>query len=232
NVLGTINPIKKITRMANKFNIPILVDAAQSVSHISIDVKKINCDFLVFSGHKMMGPTGVGILYIKKNMMKKIEPFLRGGSMIHEVKKHKSTWNNSPWRYEAGTPNIAQVIGLASSIEYIHKIGLSRINKHETKLLSYLLSKLKKINGIIIYGQQNESGPIVSFNILNYHPFDISKLLDTFGIAIRSGHHCAQLLMENLKINYSNRISLYMYNNLSEIDYFINCLKKVIKILK
>jgi len=233
NILGTINPINKITSIAKQYSIPILIDAAQSISHHEIDVKKLNCDFLAFSGHKLMGPTGVGVLYINNKFLKKLNPFLRGGHMIKEVDYNTSTWNDNPWKFEAGTANIAQVLGLASSINYINKIGLNNIKKHTDSLRSYLLSKLKKIKDIIIYGHINDNfGPIISFNIKGCHPYDIAKLLDEYNICIRAGHHCGQILMKKLKVNYTNRVSLYYYNSKEEIDLFTNHLNQVINILK
>jgi len=233
NILGTINDINTISLVAKKNNIPLFVDAAQSISHDTIDVKKINCDFLAFSGHKIMGPTGVGVLYIKNDFSKELTPFLRGGHMIKEVGYNSSTWNDVPWKFEAGTANIAQVIGLASSIKYINQVGIDNIKKHNEKLRLYLLSQLKKIDNIKIYGHTSKNfGSIISFNIKNCHPYDIAKLLDKYNICIRAGHHCGQILMKKLKINYTNRISLYYYNSKNEIDFLINCLNKIIKILK
>ena len=179
----------------------------------------------------MMGPTGIGILYINKKYLDRLDPFLRGGHMIKEVDYENSSWNDPPWKFEAGTANIAQAIGLASSINYINNIGLNNIKNYEIELFNLLLSKLKKIDGINLYGNTSKSGPIVSFNIKGCHPYDIAKLLDTYGICIRAGHHCAQILMKSYNINYTNRISLYAYNSSNEIDYFIKCLDKVIMTL-
>ena len=232
NVLGIINPIESIISKAKKYDIPIIIDAAQSISHQKIDVKTLGCDFLMFSGHKIMGPTGVGVLYINKKHNKTLDPFLRGGHMIKEVNKLSSSWNDPPWKFEAGTANIAQVLGLASAIDYFNKIGIINIKKHKNNLLEYLLLKIKTIEGIKIYGHQNKSGPIVSFNIDGCHPYDIAKLLDNYEICIRSGHHCAQLLMKTLKVNYTNRVSLYIYNTIDEIDFFIEKLNKVVRVLK
>jgi len=232
NVLGSVNPIEKIISLAKKNHILTLVDAAQSISHKKIDVKTLDCDFLVFSGHKIMGPTGVGILYIKEKHLDGLNPFLRGGQMIKEVEKYKATWNESPWKFEAGTPNIAQAIGLSKSIDYINKLGLDNIKRYEKKLLNHLLLKLRNIEGINIFGHHHDSGPIVSFDIKGYHPYDIAKLLDGKDICIRSGHHCTQILMKHLKVNYTNRISLFIYNSKEEIDFFINHLLNIIKILK
>ena len=232
NIIGTINPITEIINIAHNNNIHILIDAAQSIAHQKIDVKKLSCDFLAFSGHKIMGPTGIGVLYINKKIIHSIEPFMRGGHMIKTVSLQTSTWNDVPWRFEAGTGNISQAIGLAKSIDYIQSIGLENIKKYTDKLLIHLLSKLKKVSGISIYGHHSKSGPIVSFNIKGCHPYDIAKLLDNYGICIRSGHHCGQLLMEALSINFSCRVSLFAYNSIEEIDYFMNSLKKVVTILK
>ena len=232
NVLGTINPIDKIITLAKEHNILTLIDGAQSISHEKIDIKQLGCDFFVFSGHKIMGPTGVGVLYIKKELLNKLDPFLRGGQMIKEVEKYKSTWNDPPWKFEAGTPNIAQVIGLSKSISYINDLGLNNIKKYEQELLNHLLLKLKNIEHINILAHHDDSGPIVSFNIEDCHPYDIAKLLDGKDICIRAGHHCAQILMKHFNINYTNRVSLFMYNSKEEIDLFINHLLKVITILK
>ena len=232
NIIGTINPITEIINIAHKNNIHVLIDAAQSIAHQKIDVKKLSCDFLAFSGHKIMGPTGIGVLYINKKIIHSIEPFMRGGHMIKTVSLQTSTWNDVPWRFEAGTGNISQAIGLAKSIDYIQSIGLENIKKYTDKLLIHLLSKLKKVSGISIYGHHSKSGPIVSFNIKGCHPYDIAKLLDNYGICIRSGHHCGQLLMEALSINFSCRVSLFAYNSIEEIDYFMKSLKKVVTILK
>ena len=232
NVLGSINSLDQIINLAKQNNILTLIDAAQSISHEKINVQKLDCDFLVFSGHKIMGPTGVGVLYMKAKHADSMEPFLRGGQMIKEVTKNNTTWNDSPWKFEAGTPNIAQVIGLSKSIEYINELGLDNIKSYEQDLLKYLLLSLKKIHDIDILAHHNSSGPIVSFNIPGCHPYDIAKLLDGKNICIRAGHHCAQILMESLKINYTNRVSLFIYNSKKEIDYFIEHLLKVITILK
>ena len=233
NILGTINDLNKISKLMQKNNIPLLVDAAQSIAHEKIDVKKINCDFLVFSGHKIMGPTGVGVLYMRKKFLNELPPFLRGGNMNKEVGYETSTWNEIPWKFEAGTSNIAQVIALKSSIEYVNKIGFDKIKTHNRKLTDYLLENLKNITDIKIYGHKNKNfGPIVSFNIIGCHPYDISKLLGEYNICIRAGHHCGQILMKRLNTNFTNRISLQYYNSFQEIDFFIESLKKVVKILK
>ena len=233
NILGTINPINEIiVEIKKKYNPKFLIDAAQSISHIPIDVIKTNCDFLVFSSHKIMGPLGVGILYAKSNILSSMQPFLYGGHMIKTVKKNHANWNDPPWKFEAGTGAIAEVIGFAESIKYINSLNLDKIIKYENMLLKYLLDNLKKIDDIKIYGHTEKSGPVVSFNIKSCHPYDIAKLLDTDNIAIRSGHHCSQILMNALKTNYTNRVSLYLYNTKSDIDIFIYSLKKITKLLR
>ena len=233
NTLGTINPVNKIIKKIKQYNsdIKILIDGAQSISHIDIDVKKINCDFFVFSGHKIMGPTGVGALYIKKKLMNEMVPFLMGGQMIKEVNKFDSTWNDSPWKFEAGTSNIAQVIGFGEAINYFNKLDIKNINTYENMLLNILIERLKEIKPVKIYGHIKNQGPVISFNIKNCHPYDVSKLLDTYNIAIRSGHHCTQTLMKSLGTDYTNRVSLYAYNSLNDINYFVDRLIDVIKIL-
>ena len=232
NILGTINPIKKIiSKIKKQYNIKFLIDAAQSIAHLPIDVKKINCDFLVFSSHKIMGPFGVGVLYAKSDLLSTMDPFLYGGHMIEKVTKTQTSWNKIPWKFEAGTGSIAEVIAFSEAINYIKKIDLKNIAQHENTLLQYLIYNLKKIKNIEIYGHEEKSGPVVSFNIKNCHPYDIAKLLDTFNIAIRSGHHCSQILMDALKINYTNRISLYIYNTKSDIDFLIKSLNQVIPLL-
>ena len=233
NILGTINDLNKISKITHKYNIPLLVDAAQSIAHEKIDVKKLNCDFLVFSGHKIMGPTGVGVLYMNRKFLNTLPPFLRGGNMNKEVGYETSTWNEIPWKFEAGTSNIAQVIGLKNSIDYVEKIGFDEIKIHNKKLTDYLVKNLKDINNINIYGHKDKNfGPIVSFNIAGCHPYDISKLLGEYNICIRAGHHCGQILMKKLKTNFTNRISFQFYNSIDEIDFFIKSLKKIVKILQ
>ena len=232
NVLGIINPIEKVINTAKKHNIEILIDAAQSVSHIKIDVKKLDCDYLVFSGHKIMGPTGVGVLYGKKNKLDSLSPFLGGGHMIKEVSMEKFSYNDAPWKFEAGTPNIAQVIGLGEAIKFYNSNVDEKIHKYTHQLFKYLIQKLKSINEVKLYPNQFESnGPVVSFSIDKLHAYDIAKLLDTFNICIRAGHHCAQPILNKYNVTSVNRVSLYFYNTKEEIDIFYNSLLKVIKIL-
>ena len=233
NVIGTINPIEKIIKIARKNNIKVLIDAAQSISHISIDVKKIDCDYLVFSGHKIMGPTGVGILFCKEKNLEKTAPLLYGGHMIKEVTLESFTYNDIPWKFEAGTPNIAQAIGLGEAIKYLQKFNKDVLNLRMKELTKYCIEKISAIENLKIYPQKNElMGPVLSFNINNIHSYDLTKLLDTKNICIRSGHHCAQPLLQKYKLKSLNRISLYYYNTKDDIDILSEKMKKIIKILK
>ena len=232
NVLGTINPIDNIIKTAKKHNIETLIDAAQSISHIKIDVKKLNCDYLVFSGHKIMGPTGIGVLYGKKHILNKLYPFLGGGHMIKEVTMENFNYNDSPWKFEAGTPNIAQAIGLGKAVNYYQTHINYQFHNHTKELFHYLIKKLYTIPNITLYPNQfKENGPVVSFSINKIHAYDIAKLLDTFGICIRAGHHCAQPILNKYEVTSINRISLYFYNTIDEINEFYDKLLKVIKIL-
>tara|TARA_B100000965_G_scaffold119476_3_gene98513 strand:- start:3769 stop:4971 length:1203 start_codon:yes stop_codon:yes gene_type:complete len=232
NVIGTINPIEDIIKTAKKNNIETLIDAAQSISHIKIDVKKLNCDYLVFSGHKIMGPTGIGVLYGKKNILNKLHPFLGGGHMIKEVTMENFNYNDSPWKFEAGTPNIAQAIGLGKAVNYYQTHIDHKFHNHTKELFHYLIKKLYTIPKITLYPNQfKKNGPVVSFSINKIHAYDIAKLLDTFGICIRAGHHCAQPILNKYNVTSINRVSLYFYNTVDEINEFYDKLLKVIKIL-
>ena len=228
NVFGTINPIAEIVKMAHDVGALVLVDGAQSVPHHSVDVSKLGCDFFAFSGHKMMGPTGVGVLYTKPALLEEMNPFMGGGEMIREVSMEKSTWNDIPWKFEAGTPNIAQVIGMGAAIDYINEIGLQSIADYEKELLSYTKEKLQNIPGLSIYGTSKNKGAVISFNLDNIHPHDVAHILDTSGIAIRAGHHCAQPIMKYLKVPATNRASFYLYNTFEEIDSLIEGLTKTV----
>ena len=233
NVFGTINPIDEIIDFAHKKESLVLLDAAQSIAHQRIDVENLDCDFLVFSGHKILGPTGIGCLYAKKNILENLCPYQTGGQMISEVNKDSSTWNEIPFRFEAGTPNISGAIGLKHAIQYIKKLGIENIELHNKYITKYCLDKLRQeIDGINIYGHKKDSGPIISFNIRGVHSYDLSSLLAQQNIYIRSGHHCAQPIMKKLNIESSNRISLYIYNDKKDIDFFIKAIKKAVNILK
>ena len=231
NVFGTINPLDKIIETAHSKESVVLVDAAQSIAHQKIDVKALNCDFLVFSGHKILGPTGVGCLYVKKDFLNELEPYQTGGQMIDRVNKDKSTWNDIPFRFEAGTPNISGVLGLSTAIDYINKIGLDKIKLHNSNLTKYCLEALKAIKGVEVYGHKSNSGPVISFNVRGVHSYDLAQLLAQQNIFIRSGHHCAQPIMDRLNISSSNRLSLYIYNDFEDIDRFIIGIKKSIQLL-
>ena len=232
NVFGTINPINKIIKEAHNKGALVLIDAAQSIAHQRIDVEKIDCDFLVFSGHKILGPTGIGCLYIKKNLLTDLEPYQTGGQMIDYVGEKKSTWNDIPFRFEAGTPNVSGVIGLATALDYLDRFGMDKIKSHNELITEYCLEGLKSIKDLTVYGHQNKSGPVISFNIQGIHSYDLTQLLAQQNIYIRSGHHCAQLTMKRLNIESSNRASLYIYNDKADVDSFIEGIKKSIQILK
>ncbi|HEY7082171.1 MAG TPA: cysteine desulfurase [Nitrososphaeraceae archaeon] len=226
NVLGTIVPIKQIIKMAHDQNIPVLVDAAQSVPHMPVDVQASDCDFMVFSAHKMLGPTGVGILYVKKDILEKLEPFISGGDMIKEVHKYDTIYNDLPYKFEAGTPNIADVIGFSAAIDYLSRLGMDNIRDHEIELTRYAMDAMKDIKGITLYGplDTKNKGGVISFNLGDIHPHDLATILDDHGIAIRSGHHCAQVLMEKFDLSATSRASFYIYNTVEEVDIFLNAL--------
>jgi cysteine desulfurase/selenocysteine lyase len=234
NVLGTINPIKEIGKIAHDNGSLILVDGAQSVPHMPIDVKKLDCDFLVFSGHKMLGPMGIGVLYCKEEILENIQPFLYGGDMIKYVTLEKSVWNDLPLKFEAGTSNVEGAIGLGAAIDYLNKIGMEDIRKHEIELTKYAIDKLSNLPNLDIYGPKKaeERGGVIAFNVKNVHSHDVAQILDEDGIAIRSGHHCAMPLHQKLGIESSARISFYLYNMKEEIDNFIEALGKISKVLR
>lgn len=229
NVLGTINPIKKIGDMAHLKGAIFIVDGAQSVPHMRIDVKKLNCDFFAFSSHKMCGPTGVGVLYGKSELLDKLNPIYYGGDMIYEVGFDKTTYAKGPIKFEAGTPNIADVIAFGAAIDYLSKIGMDEIESYEKELTKYFLEKIKDIQDLKLYGSKKvfNRSAVFSFNVEGVHSHDVSSILDSYGIAIRGGHHCAMPLMKILDTCATSRISLYFYNTKAEIDYIIKCLNKV-----
>jgi len=229
NVLGTINPIEEIIKLAKQKQVITIIDAAQSIQHIKIDVKKIDCDFLAFSGHKMLGPNGIGVLYGKKDLLEKLPPFNTGGGMISKVTKESSEWASPPQRFEAGTQNISGAIGLAEAISYINKIGIENIKEWESYLLKYSIKRLKEIPNIKIYNSGEEkSASIVSFNLPGIHPHDVAEMLNEKKIAIRAGHMCAMPLMEKLSVKGGVcRASFSFYNSLEDIDALIDTLKKI-----
>ena len=227
NVLGTINPVELIIERAHSVGALVMIDGAQSVAHMEVDVKSLDCDFLAFSGHKMVGPTGIGVLYAKRAILEQMVPFLGGGDMILEVKLRESTWNELPWKFEAGTPSIAQGIALGTAIDYLADIGMAAIHKHEQGLITYAMEKLNSIDGINILGPLPEKrGGLVSFRLDDIHPHDIAAVLDREGVAIRAGHHCAQPLHEKYGIGASARASFYFYNKKEEVDILIDAINK------
>ena len=234
NVLGTIVPIERIIRIAHENGVPVIVDGAQSVPHMPVNVKNMDCDFLVFSAHKMLGPTGVGVLYAKKEYLDKMKPFLGGGDMIKEVFKFHTNYNEVPYKFEAGTPNIADVVGFGAAIEYLEKIGMENIRKHEIYLTDYALESMLSLKYITIYGPRDpkDRGGVISFNIADIHPHDLATIMNDHGIAIRSGHHCAQVLMQRLDVPATSRASFYIYNTKEEIDMLVNAIKEAGRIFK
>ena len=231
NTLGTINPIEAIIEKAHKHGALVLIDGAQSVQHMKVDVQKLNCDFYVFSGHKVFGPTGVGILYGKRKVLEMIPPYQGGGDMIAKVTFEKTTYNELPFKFEAGTPNISGGICLAAAFEYLNKIDMEAIEKYEKQLQSYAQGELLKIDNVRIIGTAENKTSVVSFIVENIHPFDIGTLLDKQGIAVRTGHHCTQPLMDRFNIPGTVRASFAFYNTFEEIDAFIVALKRAIQML-
>ncbi|HLC72974.1 MAG TPA: cysteine desulfurase [Candidatus Nanoarchaeia archaeon] len=234
NVLGTINPMKDIIAKAHKTGAKVIIDAAQSIPHMPFDVKTLDADFVAFSSHKMLGPTGIGVLYGKQELLEQMTPFLYGGDMIKEVTLENTTFNDLPWKFEAGTPNIAGGIAFGTAVEYLMNIGMHNIEQHDKELLKYAHEKLSKVKGITMYGPKdlNKKAGIIAFNFEDIHPHDVSSILDTEGIAIRGGHHCAMPLMKALGIQSSCRLSLYLYNTTEDIDALVKALEKVRKVFK
>ncbi|MGE1117615.1 cysteine desulfurase [Bacillus aerius] len=225
NVLGTINPIKDIAKIAHDHGAIIVVDGAQSTPHMQIDVQDLDCDFFAFSGHKMCGPTGIGVLYGKKDLLNNMEPAEFGGEMIDFVDLYDSTWKELPWKFEAGTPIIAGAIGLGKAIDFLNDIGMEEVSRYEHQLATYALERFKELEGATVYGPQHRAG-LVTFNLDDVHPHDASTVLDTEGIAIRAGHHCAQPLMKWLGVSATARASFYLYNTEEEIDELMAALRK------
>src|SRR5919112_2595688 len=234
NVLGTIYPVKEIIKIAHEKSIPVVLDGAQSVPHIKTDVQDTDCDFLAFSAHKMLGPTGVGILYVKKEILEDMPPFITGGDMIKEVHKYETRYNDLPYKFEGGTPNIADVIGFAAAIDYLNKIGMDKVREHEVELTTYALDKISRVKGVTLYGPRNtkDRGGVISFNIGDIHPHDLATIMNDHGVAIRSGHHCAQVLMERLDVPATSRASFYIYNTKDEVDIFVSALEEARRLFK
>jgi len=229
NTLGTINPIKELIKIAKQKQVLTIIDAAQSVGHMKVDVKDLDCDFFAFSGHKILGPLGIGVLYGKKNLLEKLRPFNFGGDMIKLVSFENAEWNTVPERFEAGTQNIAGAIGLAEAINYLKKIGIKNIEEYEKELIRYLLKEIKNIKGIEIYNPIKNTTGILSFNLMNIHSHDVASLLDDYNIAIRAGHHCTMPLMKKLGISGTARVSFYFYNTKEDIDKLVGALKEINK---
>lgn len=227
NVIGGITPIQEIIDLAHEYQAVVLVDGAQAVPHMKVDVQKLDADFYAFSGHKMMAPTGIGVLYGKRELLEEMEPTEFGGEMIDFVELYDSTWKELPWKFEAGTPIIAGAIALAEAITYLEKIGLDQIHEHEQMLSRYALEKLAQIDGITVYGPQDVSKRtgVITFNLEGVHPHDLATILDEEGIAVRAGHHCAQPLMKWLEVSSTARASFYIYNTKEEVDAFIKALQ-------
>ena len=230
NSLGTINPVKKIINYAHQFKIPVLVDAAQAVNHIKVDVQELDCDFLALSGHKIYGPTGIGALYGKVELLDAMPPYQGGGDMISKVTFEETTYNELPHKFEAGTPDIAGAIGLGAAIEYISKIGIDNIKEHEKILLDYATKQIEEVPGLRIIGKAKEKTSVLSFVLENIHPHDIGTFLDFEGVAIRTGHHCTQPVMQRYNIPATSRASFAMYNTKEEVDVLVNGLKKIIEV--
>lgn len=230
NSLGTINPVKEMIKYAHQFNIPVLVDAAQAVNHLKVDVQDLDCDFLAFSGHKIYGPTGIGALYGKVELLEAMPPYQGGGDMISKVTFEETTFNELPHKFEAGTPDIAGAIGLGAAIEYVTKIGIDNIKVHENSLLEYATQQISQVPGLRIIGTAKEKTSVLSFVLENIHPHDIGTFLDFEGVAIRTGHHCTQPLMQRYNIPATSRASFAMYNTKDEVDVLVKGLKKIVEV--
>lgn len=227
NVLGVINPIKELTQLAHQHGAVMVADGAQSVPHMPVDVQDLDVDFYAFSGHKMCGPTGIGVLYGKRKWLEEMEPVEFGGEMIDFVHAQESTWTELPWKFEAGTPNIAGGIGLGAAIDYLSKIGFDQIHQHEAALVSYVLPKLQAIDGLTVYGPQDPAKHtgVIAFNLDGLHPHDVATALDMEGVAVRAGHHCAQPLLSYLGVSATTRASFYIYNTREDADRLVEAIK-------
>lgn len=233
NVFGTINPTKELVAAAHAVGAIAVVDAAQSVPHMAVDVQDLDCDFLAFSGHKMCGPTGSGILYGKRHLLEAMPPFMGGGDMIRRVRLEGSTWNELPYKFEAGTPSVAEGIGLGAAVDYLSQVGMEQIHEHERQVTSYALEALSEIEGLSVLGPPaGQRGGAVSFTLKGLHPHDIAQLLDEDGIAIRAGHHCAMPLHHKLGISASARASFYLYSTTAEVDKLVQSLERARKIFR
>jgi cysteine desulfurase / selenocysteine lyase len=233
NVLGTVNPIYELGQMAHAHGALLCVDGAQSIPHMVVDVRALDCDFFAFSGHKMLGPTGIGGLYGKRTLLENMEPFLFGGDMIREVTLEGASWNDLPWKFEAGTPPIAQGIGLGVAVEYLQKLGMQTIHAHEQALVNYALEQMHHVQDLECYGPlATDRGGVISFNLAGIHPHDMASILDQYGVAIRGGHHCAMPLMRILGVNGTCRASFYAYNTIDEVDVLIEAIGEARRTLR
>ena len=234
NVLGTITDAAKIIAKCKAAGVLTLIDGAQAVPHMKVDLDTLGCDFFAFSGHKMLAPTGIGVLWVRKSVLQTMNPFHGGGDMIREVHKYETTWNDLPYKFEAGTPSIAEVIGFGAAIDYLTKIGMDNVRQHEMELTQYAIDELSKIPGLEIYGTKDitKRGGVISFNFADVHPHDVADIIDKEGISLRSGHHCAQVLMERLNVAATSRASFYIYNTKADVDALFNSLNIVAKVFK
>ena len=231
NSLGTINPVKQLAAKAREVGAAVLIDGAQSVPHLPIDVEDLDCDFMAFSGHKMLGPTGIGVLYAKRDVLEHMEPFLRGGEMVLEVSYEGATWNDLPMRFEAGTPNIADAIAIGAAVDYLEELGMDNIRQHEVQLTRYALEAFRELEELDVFGPRDIDirGGIISFHSSDVHPHDIGTVLDRQGIAIRTGHHCTMPLMRTLGVAATARASFYIYNTEEEVDLLVDGLKQALR---
>ena len=231
NSLGTINPISELVSRARSVGASVMIDAAQSVPHLPVDVKELDCDFLAFSGHKMLGPTGIGVLYVKRDVLEQMEPFLLGGEMVLEVWNDRATWNDLPMRFEAGTPNIADAIALGAAVDYLEALGMDNVREHEIQLTKYGLDAFKELEEIDVFGPDDPRlrGGVISFHHSDIHPHDLGTVLDRQGIAIRTGHHCTMPLMRSMDVIATARASFYIYNTEEEVDLLVDGLKQALR---
>ncbi len=232
NVLGTVNPVKEIVKLAHEKGVPVLLDGAQGIAHAKVDVQDLGVDFYAFSGHKIYAPMGIGVLYGRFTWLRRLPPYQFGGEMIDQVTFEKTTFNELPYKYEAGTPNVSGALGLEAALRYVQQTGLDNIFKHEDRLLKYATEKLETVDGIRIVGHAKEKAAVLSFLINGIHPFDLGTLLDQMGVAVRTGHHCAQPLMDFYGIPGTVRASFGMYNTLEEVDIFVDAVKKAVAMLR
>jgi len=232
NVLGTVNPVKEIVNLAHKKNIPVTIDGAQSIAHLPVDVSDMDCDFYAFSAHKAYGPMGIGVLYGKEKWLNQLPPYQFGGEMVDQVTLDKTTFNVLPYKFEAGTPNVAGALGMEAALRFIRETGIDQIRKHEDEVLGYATKQLSAINGMQLIGRAKDKTAVLSFVVNGLHPYDLGTLLDQMGVAIRTGYHCAQPVVESFGLTGTLRASFGLYNTLEEVDIFVDALKRSINMLK